>query len=219
MLRTTSPENYDKWVKGELKFDSPEVMKAIQTFADIWNNDEMIYGGKAAIVSTQFSDAPAPMFQDPPKCWLHRQGNFITSFFPKDAVSGVDYDVFYLPPVDPQYGKPFLVAGDLHVATQDRPEVCAVMQWMSTAAGVEGWLAAGGALGPHNDVTPEMYGIPLERKIAEMGAAANTVRFDASDMMPGAVGAGSFWKGMTDFFSGAADLNTVVKQIDASWPK
>ena len=29
MLRTTSPENYDKWVKGELKFDSPEVKKAI----------------------------------------------------------------------------------------------------------------------------------------------------------------------------------------------
>ena len=26
MLRTTSLENYDKWTKGELKFDSPEVM-------------------------------------------------------------------------------------------------------------------------------------------------------------------------------------------------
>ena len=25
MLRTTSLENYDKWVKGELKFNSPEV--------------------------------------------------------------------------------------------------------------------------------------------------------------------------------------------------
>ena len=52
MLRTTSPENYDKWVKGELKFDSPEVKKAIETFADIWNNDKMVYGGKAAIVTT-----------------------------------------------------------------------------------------------------------------------------------------------------------------------
>ena len=219
MLRTTSPENYDKWVKGELKFDSPEVKNAIQKFADIWNNDKMVYGGKAAIVSTQFSDAPAPMFQNPPKCWLHRQGNFITSFFPKEAVAGVDYDVFYFPPLDPQYGKPFLVAGDLVSATQDRPEVCAVMQWMSTAASVESWLASGGILGPQNDVTPEMYGVPLERKIGELAAASTTVRFDASDLMPGAVGSGSEWKGFTDYFSGSADLDTVLKQIDASWPK
>ncbi|MBX7233369.1 MAG: ABC transporter substrate-binding protein [Caldilineales bacterium] len=218
MLRTTSPENYDKWIKGELKFDSPEVRKAVQTFADIWNNDKMVYGGKAAIVSTQFSDAPAPMFQDPPKCWLHRQGTFITSFFPQEVKAGADYDVFYLPPIDSQYGKPFLVAGDQVVATQDRPEVCAVMQWMTTAASVETWLAAGGAFGPQNDVTPDMYGIPLERTIAELGAAATTLRFDASDMMPGAVGAGSEWKGFTDYFSGAADLDTVLKQIDASWP-
>ncbi len=219
MLRTTSPENYDKWVKGELKFDSPEVKKAIETFATIWNNDKMVYGGKAAIVTTQFSDAPAPMFQDPPKCWLHRQGNFITSFFPEGTKAGEDYDVFYFPPVDPQYGKPFLVAGDIVVATQNRPEICAVMQFFTTAAGVEGWLAAGGALGPQNDVTPEMYGVPLERKIGEMAAAANTLRFDASDLMPGAVGAGSEWKGFTDFFSGFADLDTVLKQMDASWPK
>jgi alpha-glucoside transport system substrate-binding protein len=219
MLRTTSPENYDKWVKGELKFSSPEVKKAIETFAPIWNNDKMVYGGKAAIVTTQFSDAPTPMFQNPPKCWLHRQGNFITSFFPKEAVAGVDYDVFYLPGVDAQYGKPFLIAGDLVSATQDRPEVCAVMQYLSTAAGVEAWLAAGGALGPQNDVTPEMYGVPLERTIAGLAAAATTVRFDASDLMPGAVGAGSEWKGFTDYFSGAADLDTVLKNIDASWPK
>ena len=37
-------------------------------------------------------------------------------------------------------------------------------------------------------MTPDMYGIPLERKIAELASAATTVRFDASDMMPGAVG-------------------------------
>ncbi len=37
--------------------------------------------------------------------------------------------------------------------------------------------------------------------------------------MPGAVGAGSFWTGMTDYVSGAADLDTVLKEIDASWPK
>ena len=35
--------------------------------------------------------------------------------------------------------------------------------------------------------------------------------------MPGAVGAGSFWTGVTDFVNGA-DLDTVLQAIDAGWP-
>jgi alpha-glucoside transport system substrate-binding protein len=220
MLRTTSPENYDKWVKGELKFDSPEVKKAIETFATVWNNDAYVNGGKAKIVTTFFGDAPVPMFDDPAKCWLHRQGNFITSFFPKEKnlQPGVDYDVFYFPPVDEAYGKPFLVAGDIMAAFNDRPEVRAVMQLFSTGAGVKGWLEAGGALGMQKDVQLDWYGDPIEKKIAGLASAATVVRFDASDLMPGAVGSGSFWKGMTDYFSGAADLDTVLKEIDKAWP-
>jgi alpha-glucoside transport system substrate-binding protein len=219
MLRTTSLENYDKWVKGELKFDSPEVKKAIETFANTWNNDKMVYGGKAKIVTTFFGDAPTPMFEDPPKCWLHRQGNFITSFFPAGSKPGVDYDVFYLPPIDSQYGKPFLVAGDIMAATNERPETCAVMQFFSTGAGVKGWVAAGGALAMQNDSQLDWYGDPIEKKIAGMVKEATAFRFDASDLMPGAVGSGSEWKGFTDYFSGAADLDTVLKEMDASWPK
>ncbi|MEZ4769016.1 MAG: ABC transporter substrate-binding protein [Caldilineales bacterium] len=192
MLRTTSLENYDAWVAGELPFSSPEVKNAIETFANIWNDSDMVYGGTPAIVTTFFGDAPTPMFEDPPGCWLHKQGNFITSFFPPDAVYGEDYGVFYLPGVDPQYGKPFLVAGDVMAATEDRPEVCAVMQYFSTGEGIRGWLAAGGALGMQNDVQLDWYGSPLEADIAGLVKDATSVRFDGSDLMPGAVGSGSF---------------------------
>ena len=46
-----------------------------------------------------------------------------------------------------------------------------------------------------------------------------TLRFDGSDAMPGAVGAGTFWKEMTNFVSGQEDLDTALKNIDASWPQ
>ena len=98
MLRTTSLENYDNWVTGVLPFESPEVKHAAEMMAQIWFNDKYVYGGTKAIATTSFSDAPLPMFQDPPKCWLHKQGNFITSFFPASAQPLVDYDVFYFPP-------------------------------------------------------------------------------------------------------------------------
>ena len=63
-----------------------------------------------------------------------------------------------------------------------------------------------------------MYGAELERGIAELVLGATSFRFDGSDLMPGEVGAGSFWKGMTDWVSGSADLDTVLAEMDASWP-
>jgi alpha-glucoside transport system substrate-binding protein len=218
MLRTTSPENYDKWVAGTLKFDSPEVRKAISYMQPIWFNDKMVYGGTKAIATINFGDAPKPMFDKPPKCWLHKQGNFVTSFFPQDLVAGKDYDFFYLPPIDPQYGKPFEVAGDIYAIFNDRPEVRAAVQYFTLAESLKTWIEANGAISPHNDVNLDWYKDPTLRKIAEILGAATTVRFDASDLMPGAVGAGSFWKEMTSWVSGSIDLDTALKEIDASWP-
>jgi alpha-glucoside transport system substrate-binding protein len=219
MLRTTSLENYDKWVAGELKFDSPEVKNAIQKWSDIWFNDKFVYGGRASIVSTKFGDAPTPMFSDPPKCWLHRQANFITSFFPKEAKYGVDYDFFYLPPVDPQYGKPFLVAGDLIAMFNDRPEVRALMEYFTTPQSASGWLEGGGAIAAQQTATKDLYGSDLDWNISQLIANATSFRFDGSDQMPGEVGSGSFWEHITSYVAGSEDLDTAMKAIDASWPQ
>jgi len=219
MLRTTSPENYDKWVKGELKFDSPEVNNAIDLITKIWFNDAYVYGGRKSIATTNFGDAPKPMFEVPPKCWLHRQGNFITSFFPKGLTPGTDYDFFYLPPIDAKYGSPYLIAGDIYAMFNDRPEVRAVIEYFTHAESLKSWMAAGGALSPHNDQDLNWYGDPMEKKIAGIVLKATAVRFDASDLMPGAVGSGSEWKAMTAFVSGQIDKATALKEIDASWPK
>jgi len=220
MLRTNSLEDYDKWTAGELKFDSPQVKKAAEQVGDIWLNDKMVYGGTKAIVSTSFGDAPAPMFADPPKCWLHKQGNFITSFFPKDRdlKPGVDYDFFYLPGIDPAYGKPALVGGDIWSAFTDKPETRAVMEWFTRGDHLKTWLASGGTIAPHKDAKLEWYGNDIDRGVAEILANATSVRFDGSDLMPGEVGAGSFWKQMTAWVSGQEDLDTALKNIDASWP-
>jgi len=217
MLRTTSLENYDKWTTGELPFSSPEVKHALEVLAELWK-DDYVYGGSEAIVTTFFGDAPSPMFEDPPKCWLHKQGNFIVSFFPEGVEAGTDYGFFYLPGIDEAYGEPYLVAGDIMAMFNDRDEVRAVMEYFTMGEAVKEWLAAGGALSPHMDASLDWYGDDIEKGIAALVAGATGVRFDGSDLMPGEVGAGSFWTGMTDYFSGTADIDTVLAEIDASWP-
>jgi alpha-glucoside transport system substrate-binding protein len=218
MLRTTSLENYDAWVEGTLPFSSPEVKNAIETWSEVWFNPDYVFGGTDAIVSTFFGDSPASMFEDPPKCWLHKQGNFITGFFPEGAEAGVDYGFFYFPSVNDEFGKPFLVAGDMMSMFNDRPEVRALMEYFTIPDSAAGWLQNGGALAAHQTATPDLYGVDLEAGIAELVAEATSFRFDGSDLMPGEVGAGSFWTGMTDYVSGLSDLDTALAEIDASWP-
>ncbi len=217
MLRTTSAENYDKWVTGQLKFDSPEVKNAISYMTPIWFNDQMVYGGTAAIATTAFGDAPKPMFDDPPKCWLTMQGNFITSFFPSNLVSGKDYDVFYMPTIT-EPGMPLEVAGDIYAAFNDRPEVRAVLQYFTMGESLKTWIEANGAIGPMNDASLDWYTDPVTKKIAGMIQEASVARFDGSDNMPGAVGSGTFWKEMTAWVTGQVDEETALKAIDASWP-
>jgi alpha-glucoside transport system substrate-binding protein len=219
MLRTTSLENYDKWVAGTLPFASPEVKKAIEAWSAIWFNDDYVLGGRAAIATTFFGDAPTPMFENPPKCWLHKQGNFITSFFPADAKAGVDYDFFYLPGIDAQYGKPVLVAGDIWAAFSDRPEVIAVLEYFTYGEAIKTWVESGGAISPHLDSSLDWYTNDVDRGVAQIILEATAVRFDASDLMPGEVGAGSFWKEMTSYVAGTVDLNAAAANIDASWPR
>jgi alpha-glucoside transport system substrate-binding protein len=225
MLRTTTPDNYDKWVAGTLKFDSPEVKKAISYMLPFWFDDKMVYGGVKSIATTAFGDAPKPMFDNPPKCWMNMQGNFVTSFFPSNLKSGVDYDVFYLPPIDPTLGKPLEVAGDIYGAFNDRPEVRAVLQYFTLGESLKTWIQANGAIGPMNDADVAWYTDPVTAKIAGLVKTATAVRFDGSDAMPSAVGAGTFWKEMTTWVSSSPDVatatkneDTILKAIDASWP-
>lgn len=219
MLRTTSLENYDKWVAGELKFNSPEVRGAVEALAEIWFADGMVYGGRKGIATIGFGDAPKVMFEAPPKAWLHKQGNFITTFFPDNLVAAEDYDFFYLPGKDPAYGKPVLVAGDIYAMFDDRPEVRMAMQFFATGASVEGWVRAGGMISPHKDSSLDWYSNVVDRKVAEVIQNATSVRFDGSDLMPGSVGAGSFWTNMTGYVAGAMTLDEALDAIDASWPE
>jgi alpha-glucoside transport system substrate-binding protein len=219
MLRTTSLQNYDDWVSHKLPFSSPEVKAAATKVGELFLDPKLVNGGAAGIVSTNFGDAPKAMFTDPPKCWLHRQGNFITSFFPADVKPGVDYDVFYLPGLDPALGSPVLVAGDIWAAFSDRPEVMAVMEQFTKGEHLKAWMAAGGAIAPQKDADPAWYGSDvISAFVGKTIQNATSVRFDASDLMPGAVGSGAEWKEFTSWISGKEDLDTALKNIDAAWP-
>ncbi|WP_017324306.1 ABC transporter substrate-binding protein [Synechococcus sp. PCC 7336] len=218
MLRTAGAETYDRWVVNELPFDSPEVKAAFEQFGNIALNPDYVVGGTVGAISIPFGDSPNGLFSEPPQCYLHRQANFIASFFPKDVVLGEDVAIFPLPPIDRANGLPVLVAGDAFAALNDTPETEALMNYLVTTQPHEIWAGLGGFISPYSQVSLDVYPNAIARQQAEILANAETVRFDGSDMMPGAVGTGSFWAGVTDYVGGTP-LDIVLSNIQASWPQ
>jgi alpha-glucoside transport system substrate-binding protein len=185
--------------------------------------DGYVLGGADQTPSIAFGDAPGPMFEDPPGCWLHRQASFINAFFPDDAEAGVDYDWFPFPPID-QEGT--LFAGEFAVVgtNGNRPEV---VDFLEKFMGEDvqcamGGIAASSRISPNVNVGPDCYAndILADASVVLTDALANnTGRFDASDMMPSEVGGGSFWTGMLTYMQDGPDsLDGVLKDIEDSWP-
>ncbi|MGB7249613.1 MAG: ABC transporter substrate-binding protein [Phormidesmis sp.] len=218
MLRTAGPEIYSQWVAHEIPFNAPEVVTAFDQFGEILLNPDYISGGAVGAVSTPFGDSPQGLFNQPPSCYLHRQANFISTFFPDTSVPETDYDVFPLPGINPEFGTPVLVAGDAFAMFNDTPEARALMEYLATPTPHEIWVELGGFISPHQQVAPESYPDPVSQKIAQILADAEIVQFDGSDTMPGAVGTGTFWSGIVDFAVGEP-AQEVTETIETSWPR
>ncbi|WP_373505974.1 ABC transporter substrate-binding protein [Aestuariivirga sp.] len=218
MLRTQSPEVYDKWVTNEIKFDSPEVVSAIEEFGKFAKNDAWVDGGAAGVASTDFRDSPKGLFSTPPKCYMHRQASFIPSFFPEGTKVGADADFFYFPPfaAKPDLGKPVLGAGTLATITKDSKAARAFIEYLKMPLSHEVFMADGGFLTPLKTVNQAAYINDAARKQGEILSSATTFRFDGSDLMPGKIGAGAFWTGMVDYVGGKSAQDTGAA-IQKAW--
>ena len=217
LLRMAGPEVYDQWVSHEIAFTDPAVKAAVETFGKIALNPDYVLGGTTSVISSPFNDSPRPLFEDPPGCYMHRQANFITAFFPEEVELGKDVSIFPLPPIKPEQGSPLLVGGIVFGMMNDTPEARALMAYLATPQPHEIWAGLGSYISPHRQVSLTAYPDEVTRRQAEILANADVIRFDGSDLMPGAVGTGSFWSGMVDYVGGQ-DLDTVLADIEASWP-
>lgn len=217
MLRTQPPAVYDQWVKNEIAFDDPAVVGAIEEFGWFARNDDFVDGGAAAVASTDFRDSPKGLFASPPKCYMHRQASFIPSFFPEGTVLGLDADFFYFPSYESKgLGNPVLGAGTMMSITKDSKGARAFMEFIRSPIAQEIWMSQQSFLTAHLGANPELYSSDAARKQGEILRYATTFRFDGSDLMPGKIGAGSFWTGMVDY-AGGKDASEVAHNIQQTW--
>lgn len=217
LLRTSGPEAYRQWISHELPFNSPPVLNAFNEFGKILRNPKYVSGGIQKTLATSYQDSSLGIFQDPPECYMHRQGNFIASSFPEEKIPRIDYDVFLLPEMNEQFGAPLLVAGDAIAMFHHTPASEAFIKYMATPKPHEIGASLGGFISPQKQVSVEAYPDLVSANIAQILKDAEVISFDASDLMPGYVGTNAFWGGILDFANGKS-AEDVAKTIDNSWP-
>jgi len=227
VLRYGGLDTYNDWIDHKVLFDSPVVKQAAEKFESIALSPGAVNGGGAAIAATNFGTASNPLFVDGKEngqCFLMRQGTFIQDSFPdtvKAEIAKGDYsniDAFALPtPSGATSGA--MGGGDLVGAFNKDDATKSVVNYLvGKDFGTNGYVSQAIFLSPHNDFDKTLYKSKFQQTAAGIVQDATVFGFDASDQMPGAVGAGTEWTNLTDWVSGRQTLDAALKNIDASWP-
>ena len=221
VLRQAGPETYDKWVSHDIPFNDPAIKSAFDAVGDILLNPEYVnagYGDVVTINSTPFGD-PATALVDG-DCVLHHQASFYEGFI-TDAGGTVaeDGDIWaFITPAQEAGSKAVTGGGEIVAAFSNDEDTVKVQEYLSSADWANSRVSLGGVISANKGLDPSNASSAiLSQAIETLQDPATTFRFDASDLMPGAVGAGTFWTGMVDWINGTP-TEDVLDAIEASWP-
>ncbi|MDR1450521.1 MAG: ABC transporter substrate-binding protein [Propionibacteriaceae bacterium] len=227
VLRFAGGPTYDKWVSHDIAFNDPAILEALTEMGKILRNDAYVNAGIGdvqSIAAEAWTDAGYPILDG--QCYLHRAASFYqtnwTTLDPSIKV-GPEGDVWAFPlPGLTADSQPVVGGGDFVAAFADRPEVVAFQTFLSSpewanakaAATPQGWVTANSGL------DSSLLASPMDQLAFQVLSDPGVeFRFDGSDLMPSEVGAGSFWRELTDYFALGKSEQAVLDAIEASWPK
>ena len=215
---------YSNWVSHKIKFNSPQILAAMTTVHNWMQNPAWVnggYGGVSSIAATTFQNAGLPILKN--QCAMLQQASFYEAQWPAGTKVGPDGDImaFKLPAVSPSVTNPVEGGGEFITAFSSDPATQAVQNYLSSPQWADSRIkVAPGWVSANQKVDQALYTDPIDQLSAKyLADPTATFAFDASDLMPAAVGAGQEWKSMVAWFSNpSTPVATVASQIDAAWP-
>lgn len=223
VLRSAGPDVYDQWVDHTVKFSDPPIAEALAKMGELVKNPKYVNGGFGdvnTIASTTFQDAGLPTLPSRGDCTFYRMSSFYETNYPAGTTFGPDAQInaFYFPAFNDKFGTPVLSAGEFFAAFSDRPEVQAFQYFTTTPEYANARAQQGFFLSANRGLQDSSVTSPiLKEALKTLQLPDAVVRFDASDIMPGAVGSDAEWKQMTAWITGQDDATTLAN-IDAAWP-
>ncbi|MTE19723.1 extracellular solute-binding protein [Streptomyces sp. TRM43335] len=226
-LSQAGPEMYDKLAAHEIPWTHPTVVEALTTLGELFGDEDLVEGGGAGALRTDFPESVEKVFGNDPKAGMVYEGDFVAGLISGqfDKKVGEDAKFFPFPAVDG--GKPPVVGGgDAAVVLKDGENADAGMkfvEYLATAEAAEVWAGAGGFLSPNETLSLDAYQDDTTRETARsLVEAGDDVRFDMSDQAPaafgGTQGAGE-WKLLQDFLRDPSDPKATAEKLEAAAAK
>lgn len=223
VLRYGGATVYNNWWKGKVAFNSPVVIKAGKKVASQLLTPGNVNGGGKAIAATNFGDTAKLFATDKTKCFMMRQGSFITGFFPENIKAEfakgdfTHVGVFKLP-APAGSNDAVLGGGDLAAAFNADANTAKVMAFiLSDKLGQNGYMDSYPSfLSAHKTFPSKFYTNSILKTIGTTLATAKLFGFDGSDLSPAIVNA-TEWKELTNWVAGKKSMTAAFKAIDASW--
>jgi alpha-glucoside transport system substrate-binding protein len=219
LLGTDGGEVYDQWIAHHVLFADPRVENAFNRFQQMIDTAGYVWDRDNLLVEPFFFNA-VPLGEE--ECMMHKHATSFSFFVELFGFDLDDLATFKFPSVDPAFTDSSMGGGLYVAAVSDSKDVRKLVRFMVSKRFGTAELAASGAwLLPNVRFDTALYPDGLARGWAEniqAAIAADLFRFDASDLMPPVVGAGTFWTGIADLVAGTKTVTQILLEIDASWP-
>jgi len=222
VLRQAGPDVYDQWVSHDIPFNDPAIKAAFDSVGEILLNPDYVnagFGDVVTINSTPFGD-PAQALADG-TCVLHHQATFYEGFLRDAGITDVSENgeiYAFITPGEEAGAGAVTGGGEIVAGFSNDADTIKVQEYLSSADWANSRVSLGGVISANKGLDPANASSVILSQAVETLQDPNTVfRFDASDLMPGVVGAGTFWTGMVDWINGTS-TDDVLDSIEASWP-
>jgi alpha-glucoside transport system substrate-binding protein len=176
------------------------------------------FGGVNSIATLDFGEAGLTILDG--LCAMHHQASFYEGFWPEGTVVAPDGDVWaFLLPGAEAGANAVTGGGEIVAAFDDNEPTVAVQTFLSSDTWANSRVGLGGVISANSGLDPENASSELLKDAVGILQDPETVfRFDASDLMPAAVGSGTFWTGMVDWIGGKSTADTLTF-VEQSWPQ
>ena len=215
-LRTAGAEKYDQLTNHEIPWTDDSVKEALDVLATLFDSDLVQDGGGQRDFPTSITE----VFGASPKAGTVYEGDFVAGNITDDGNSTVGENALFFDfPAINDSAPAVMGGGDVAVQFTEDEATSAFMRFLASPESASVWVPLGGLTSPNKNVDTALYPDDTSRQIAEALTAAETFRFDMSDLTPsafgGTVGKG-FWQEMITFYENPSDVEGTMTRLEAA---
>ena len=184
-------EAYDTLFSAEGDWTDPTVAATIDRMTTLLT-EENIADGVEGSLATLFVDAVAKVFSTSPSAELYFGGSFVGGIATGEDVNpelagqeGTAIDWFPFPTIDGAGDGLVTFGGDQIAAMVADTDTAEFLTYMLSEEAGTVWAEQGTVYVPNTNVDPSVYPTVIMQKDAELINAAEAIRFDGSDLLPG----------------------------------